>query len=66
MMMYKNWNDIAKGCFRRFTWELKIGEDMAGNGPCRLGQEHRARKDQDLVRWGAIDLQDTTGRDSEI
>jgi hypothetical protein len=33
MFVYKNWNDIAKGCFQRFTWELKIGEDMAGNGP---------------------------------
>ncbi len=33
MFVYKNWNDIAKGCFRRFTWELRVGEDRAGNGP---------------------------------
>jgi hypothetical protein len=46
MFVYKNWNDIAKGCFRRFTWELKIGEDMAGNGPCRLGHWARAQSQE--------------------
>jgi hypothetical protein len=36
-------NDIAKGGFRRFTWELRIGEDRAGNRQ-GLGKSTEPRK----------------------
>jgi hypothetical protein len=32
-LVVRQGNDIARGCFQRFTWELKVGEDRAGKGP---------------------------------